>query len=106
MDIHDKLLIGGFLLQFIIQGVAFFTYVKFELRQLRTDMNAKMFNIEEKRSLNVQALERIYSQKIEDSRKYAKGLVEIHNSDHNAIKKEIGSMQTMLQKILELLLKK
>ena len=39
-------------------------------------------------------------------KKYAKGLVEIHNSDHNAIKKEIGSMQTMLQKILELLLKK
>jgi hypothetical protein len=105
MDTNTYFLIGGFIFQFLIQGAVFLTYVRFELRQLRLDMEKADTYIEDKRLANVDNLKVIYNQKIEDSRKYAKGLVEIQAGEFKGLNEKIVVMQGTLTQILNLLMK-
>jgi len=90
----------------VLQGLGFFFYVKFELRQIRKDMELSDLTIEEKRAANVEKLREIYDQKIEQSRLYAKGLFDSHNSEFRAINEKMERVENTLTKILDLLLKK
>ena len=90
----------------VLQGLGFFFYVKFELKQLRKDMEANDRSIEEKRLANVESLKVIYDQKIYDSKTYAKGLFDLHNGEFKAINDKMEKVDKSLNQILDILLKK
>ena len=103
MDIITGVLI---ITGFITQGVMFLAYVKFELKQLRKDMEANDRLIEEKRLANVGYLKQIYDAKIVDSKNYAKGLFDAHNSELKSIQQKMSGMESTLKQILDILLNK
>ena len=90
----------------VIQGLGFFFYVKFELKQLRKDMEGNDKLIEDKRLANVESLKVIYDQKIDESKKYAKGLFELHSGEFKAINDKMEKVDKSLTQILDILLKK
>ena len=102
----DYITVGLVLAGFVTQALMFLAYVKFELKQLRKDMEGNDMAIESKREANVAALKQIYDQKIDASRAYAKNLFDTHHSELKSIQQKISGMESSLKQILDILLKK
>jgi hypothetical protein len=83
----------------IVNAAVFLAYIKFEVRQVRKDMEKGDKNIEEKRMINVGYLKEIYNAKIEDSKKYAKGLFDMNSADHTYIKSEMSDMKADIENL-------
>ena len=99
---HIHIILGVVVI--VIQFIAQWVYVRFELKQLRkdseeTDKNMKelivsgLRGIEEKRLNNVISLREIYDGKVDDSRKYAKGLFEVREGELSELNKRMTSLE-------------
>lgn len=77
----------------IIQFFGQWFWIKFEIRQVRTDSENNDNIIEEKRLANVKALREIYDAKVEDSKKYAKSLFEIRESALSELGKRMSALE-------------
>lgn len=101
-DYLEALIIGAVLL---IQIIAQFLWVKWEVKTLRRESEAMDKAIEVKREANVEKLREIYDLKISDNRAYAKGLFEQQSSEYRALGSRLGGVEAQLTKILDLLMK-
>ena len=99
LQIITLTLVGG-------QAAGFIFWIKFEIEQIRKDMVANDTAIEEKRLANVAYLKEIYDAKIDDSKKYAKGLFETQSGEIRAILSRMVGVENSLTKIIDLLMNK
>lgn len=77
----------------VIQFLGQWFWFKFEIRQVRKDSENNDKIIEEKRLANVKALREIYDAKVEDSKKYSKGLFEIRESELSDLSKRMSALE-------------
>jgi len=77
----------------VIQFLAQWFWIKFEIKQVRKDSELNDKIIEDKRLTNVKALREIYDAKVDDAKKYSKGLFEIRESELSDLSKRMSALE-------------
>ena len=90
----------------LVQVIAQWIWVRYEVQTLRRDSEAMDIAIEVKREANVEKLREIYDLKILDNRMYAKGLFEQSTGEFKALGNRLDGLEKQLAKVIDLLMNK